>query len=132
MYLVVVQRLIYICTLITLKLTISYHLSSYAKITKCFFSPQHVIPPPSSPPTPPTLQLRKQANQCTADHLVALGEGRELEEALAGAADEGGALVRQVDELVEAEAVHEVVRQHRAVGVLGLAHHVLRARVVEK
>lgn len=38
----------------------------------------------------------------------------------------------EVDELVEPEAVHEVVRQHRAVGVLGLADGVRRARVVEE
>lgn len=67
-----------------------------------------------------------------AEDLVALAEGRELEEALAGAADEGAALVGQVDELVEAEAVDHVVGQDGAVGALGLADQGPRPRLVQE
>lgn len=64
--------------------------------------------------------------------LLALMQRRELEEPLPRAAHEGRALVRQVDELVQAETMDEVIRQHRAVGELGLADDVVGARVVEE
>ena len=38
----------------------------------------------------------------------------------------------KVDKLVEAEAVHEVVGEHGAVGPFGLTHHLRRARVIQE
>ena len=67
----------------------------------------------------------------TAEELLVLVKRAQLEEALARAGDKGGALVGEVDKLVEAEAVHHVVHEHGAVGVLGLADDAHGARVVQ-
>lgn len=67
----------------------------------------------------------------TAEELLVLIKRAQLEEALARACDKGRALVRQIDKLVEAKAVHHVVHENRRVRVLGLAHDVQGARVVQ-
>ena len=67
----------------------------------------------------------------TTKELLVLVKRAKLEEALARACDKGRALVGQVDKLVQTEAVHHVVHEHRAVGVLGLADDAHGARVIQ-
>lgn len=55
-----------------------------------------------------------------------------MEEFLAPALDQRGALVRQIHDALQVEARGVVVRQGREVGVLGLADDELGARVVEE
>lgn len=40
--------------------------------------------------------------------------------------------MRQVHKLVDAKSMDQIIRQHRRVGKLGLAHHLHRARVIQK
>lgn len=77
-------------------------------------------------------QLRQPIQARRHNVFAVPGQGAQLEELLAAAGHEGAALVGQVDQAHDVEAVGEVVGQHGAVDVLGLADELHGARLVEE
>lgn len=80
----------------------------------------------------PVLQLGNQSDPHTTNSLVILPKRTQLEEPIARAPHESAPLVRQIDKVLDAKAVDEVVHDDSRVGVLGLAHDMHGARVIEE
>ncbi|KAI6754513.1 hypothetical protein HG530_012265 [Fusarium avenaceum] len=79
-----------------------------------------------------TLQLGLKAKCCTCHTRLALVEGTDLEEALAGDLDKVGSLVRQIHPLVLVQTEDHLVLEHILARQARLTDHVLGAVVVEE
>lgn len=79
----------------------------------------------------PFSQLWHQPDPHSANSLFVISQRTQLEEALSVAPHKGTALMRQIDKLVQAKAMDEVVHDDCGVAVFGLAHDIHCSRVIE-
>lgn len=77
------------------------------------------------------LQLRNQPNPHTTNCLLIIAQRTKLKEAISVAAHKGTALMRQVDKLVKAKTMDEIVHDDGRVAVLGLAHDIHGSRIIQ-
>lgn len=77
------------------------------------------------------LQLRNQPNPHATNCLLIIPQWTKLKESVSVAAHKSTALMRQVDKLVKAKAMDEIVHDDCRVAVLGLAHDIHGSGVIQ-